>query len=202
MTRMRNSNLEIRIGGPSGLMQMQLKLLTLVGSWKSCNGGAPNAGRTDTIVRTIQVTGINIARHRAIKSCLVKPNWKIKFLNIEVIDHNTPSCWENWFCALGVPRLVSLRKDFVLAMSKYFTDKVCSPTWLNIDLVLFLRFENTQKENLANMDLSCPHARLIMYWKKACYMATFTRVLSLWLEIAVRYNILTLLNIFPLLFIM
>ena len=30
---------------------------------------------------------------------------------------------------------------------------------MNIDLVLFLRFENTQKENLANMDLSCPHAR-------------------------------------------
>ena len=60
-------------------------------------------------------------------------------------------------------------------MNKYFTDKVCSPTWLNIDLVLFLRFENTQKENLANMDLSCPHAQLIMYWKKECYMTTFTR---------------------------
>ena len=87
-------------------------------------------------------------------------------------------------------------------MNKYFTDKVCSPTWLNIDLVLFLRFENTQKENLANMDLSFPHAQLIMYWKKECYMTTFTRVLSLRLEIAVLYSLLTLLNIFQLLFIM
>jgi len=102
----------------------------------------------------------------------------------------------------GVPRLAPPRKDFVLAMNKYFTDKVCSTTWLNIDLVLFLRFENAQKENLANMDLSCPHAQLIMYWKKACYKTTFTRVSSLRLEIAVLYNILTLLNIFLLLFIM
>lgn len=42
-----------------------------MGSSKLGKGGAPNAGRTATKVSTIAVTGMKIARHRAITSCLV-----------------------------------------------------------------------------------------------------------------------------------
>ena len=45
--------------------------LTLVGSSKLGNGGAPNDGTIETIVRTITVTGIRMATHSAIASCFV-----------------------------------------------------------------------------------------------------------------------------------
>ena len=48
--------------------------LTLTGSAKLGNGGAPNVGRTEINVSTIAITGMKIARHSAIKSCLVNLN--------------------------------------------------------------------------------------------------------------------------------
>ena len=55
---------------------------TLTGFEKSGNGGAPNAGRIDTIVSTMAVNGRNIARHTAMVSCFVnlqsKCNWVIR----------------------------------------------------------------------------------------------------------------------------
>ena len=54
-------------------------LHTLMGSSKSGKEGAPNAGRIATIVRIMAMDGMNIARHRAIKSYLVNLKKKIKF---------------------------------------------------------------------------------------------------------------------------
>lgn len=51
-----------------------LKWLTLVGSSKLGSGGAPNAGRIDTIVSTIAITGMKMASKSASKSYLVNLN--------------------------------------------------------------------------------------------------------------------------------
>ena len=51
-----------------------LKWLTFVGSSKLGSGGAPNAGRIDTIVSTIAITGMKMASKSASKSYLVNLN--------------------------------------------------------------------------------------------------------------------------------
>lgn len=54
---------------------------TLIGSAKSGNGGAPNAGRIDTTVSITAVNGTSIARHTAIMSFFANLQNKYKWLS-------------------------------------------------------------------------------------------------------------------------
>ena len=67
-----------------------------MGSSKLGRGGAPNAGRTATKVSTIAVTGMKIARHRAITSCLVNldgQKYSLLANNLFIVPKTTP-----WTC--------------------------------------------------------------------------------------------------------